>query len=137
MKHKLTVLTDKLSDAEKYLILKKYPFKEEDIKFYNEANYFQIHKLYYQHFFIGYVVLFLGYHSLDTNDVLIEDVGYLRDEELLKPLMSYLLKQVKARKVFSFPIEGIYYDASLFDEPYNEIFASLSFQETEREVCRA
>ena len=137
MKNKLTILTGKFSDAEKYLILKKYPEKKEDIKFYSEANYFQIHKLYYHHFFIGYVILFLGHHSLETNDVSIEDVGYLRDEELFKPLMSFLFKQVQSHKVFSFPIDGIYYDSSKFNDDYRAIFECLAFQEIKRVVCRA
>ena len=75
MDNKLTILTGKFSDEEKFLILKKYPEKEEDLNFYQETNYFQIHKLYFREFFQGYVVLFLGYHSLNSNDVSIEDIA--------------------------------------------------------------
>lgn len=137
MDNKLTILTGKFSDEEKFLILKKYPEKEEDLNFYQETNYFQIHKLYFREFFQGYVVLFLGYHSLNSNDVSIEDIGYLRDPELLNPLMYRFLLRIKNHKAFSFPIDTFYYDASKFGDVYQELFRSLDFQEIEREMCRA
>ena len=137
MNNKLTIYTDKFTDSEKYLILQKYPEKKEYLDFYQDARYFQIHKLYYRGFFQGYVILFLGYHSLNTNDVSIEDIGYLRDEELLKPLMHHMLKRIKEHKVLSFPLEEIYYDADKFDATYQEIFDSLQFIEVRREPCRA
>ena len=137
MNNKLTILTGKFTLEEEYLILKKYPEKKEDLKFFREANYFQIHKLYFRGFFQGYVVLFLGHNSLNTNDVSIEDVGYLRDPELQNPLMYHLLLRVKNHKVLSFPIDTFYYDQSKFDAIYQGIFDSLDFQEIKREPCRA
>ncbi len=137
MDRKLTILTGKFTPEEEYLILSKYPDKKEDLAFFREANYFQIHKLYFQGFFQGYVVLFLGYNSLSTNDVLIEDIGYLRDEDLLKPLMYTLLLRIKEHKVLSFPLESFYYDVDKFEEKYRDIFAELDFQEIKRESCRA
>lgn len=137
MNRKLTVLTGKFTPEEEYLILRKYPYKQEDLDFFREANYFQIHKLYFQGFFQGYVVLFLGHNSLNTNDVSIEDIGYLRDEELLKPLMYTLLLRIKEHKVLSFPLDEFYYDALKFDGKYQEIFKALDFQEIKREMCRA
>lgn len=137
MNNKLTILTGKFTLEEEYLILKKYPEKKEDLKFFREANYFQIHKLYFRGFFQGYVVLFLGHNSLNTNDVSIEDVGYLRDPELQNPLMYHLLLRVKNHKVLSFPIDTFYYDQNKFDAIYQGIFDSLDFQEIKREPCRA
>lgn len=137
MDRKLTILTGKFTPEEEYLILRKYPDKKEDLDFFREANYFQIHKLYFQGFFQGYVVLFLGYNSLNTNDVSIEDIGYLRNEDLLKPLMYTLLLRIKEHKVLSFPLEDFYYDVDKFEEKYREIFAELNFQEIKREPCRA
>lgn len=137
MNHKLRILTDKFTDDEKYFILAKYPFKEEDLTFYNDANYFQVHKLYYQGFFMGYVVLFLGHNSLDNNDALIEDIGYLRGEELLKPLMYTMLERIKKHKVLSFPFKQLYYDVDKFDEIYLDIFEALNLQKIKRNPCRA
>lgn len=137
MDRKLTILTGKFTSEEEYLILQRYPEKEETIREFQKANYFQIHKLYYQGFFQGYVVLFLGYNSLNTNDVSIEDLGFLRDENLLKPLMYNLLYRVKKHKVLSFPLEEFYYDASKFDDIYLDMFKSLDFQSMENEICRA
>ena len=82
-------------------------------------------------------MLFLGYNSLNTNDVSIEDIGYLRNEDLLKPLMYTLLLRIKEHKVLSFPLEDFYYDVDKFEEKYREIFAELDFQEIKREPCRA
>lgn len=135
MDNKLRVETGKFTDEEIYLILKKYPEKKEDLKIYQEANYFQIHKLYFKNFFQGYVVLFLGYHSLKNYDVLIDDIGFLRDQDLLEPLMYKMLEKVKEHKVFSVPFEGIYYDVK-FDAIYQEMFHSLGFTEDDRELCR-
>lgn len=132
MDNKLTILTGKFSDEEKFLILKKYPEKEEDLNFYQETNYFQIHKLYFKRSFLGYVVLFLGHHSLEKNDVLIDDIGFLRDETLLEPLMFKMLKRIKEQKVFSVPLEDIYYEPSKFDSIYQEMFHSLGFREDDR-----
>ena len=52
MKRSLKIIMDKLSENEEYLLLKKFPDKKDDIKLYQEAAYFQIHKLYYQEFFM-------------------------------------------------------------------------------------
>ena len=95
MNNKLTILTGKFNSEEEFLILKKYPLKREDIKMYQEANYFQIYKLYYRSFFMGYVVLFLGYNSLLSSDISIEDIGFLRNEEFLQPLLYQMLKKLK------------------------------------------
>ena len=40
----LSILTGKFTDDELFLILQKYREKEMDLKIYQEANYFQIHK---------------------------------------------------------------------------------------------
>ena len=136
MDHKLTILTGKFSLEEEYLILRKYPSKLEDLQFFREANYFQIHKLYFRGFFQGYVVLFLGHHSLESGDVLIEDIGYLRDEEFLEPLIYMMLLRIKEHKVMSFPIDDIYYDMEKVEAKYEPIFQSLGFLEDQKELCR-
>ena len=133
----LSILTDKFTEDELYLILKLHPEKETDLKTYQEANYFQIHKLYFKKSFLGYVVLFLGYHSLENNDVLIEDIDFLRDRTLLEPLMYKMLQRIKEHKVFSLPIEDIYFKASKFEPTYQEMFLALEFKEDNRELCRA
>ena len=133
----LSILTDKFTEDELYLILKLHPEKETDLKTYQEANYFQIHKLYFKKSFLGYVVLFLGYHSLENNDVLIEDIDFLRDRTLLEPLMYKMLQRIKEHKVFSLPIEDIYFKASKFEPTYQEMFHALEFKEDNRELCRA
>ena len=128
----LSILTGKFTEDELYLILKIHPEKKMDLKMYQEANYFQIHKLYFKKSFLGYVVLFLGYHSLEKNDVLIDDIGFLRDETLLEPLMYKMLTRIKEHKVFSVPLEDIYYEPSKFDSIYQEMFHSLGFREDDR-----
>ena len=133
----LSILTGKFTEDELYLILKIHPEKKMDLKMYQEANYFQIHKLYFKKSFLGYVVLFLGYHSLEKNDVLIDDIGFLRDETLLEPLMYKMLTRIKEHKVFSVPLEDIYYEPSKFNPIYQEMFLSLGFREDDRELCRA
>ncbi len=133
----LKIKTEKFNDAEEYLILKMFPHKLDALKLYREANYFRIHKLYFQGFFIGYVVLFLGYNSIMSNDVLIDDIGYLRNNELLKPLMFNLLNRVKQHKVLSNPLEELNYDVSKFDGIYIDLFKQLDFHSISREVCRA
>ena len=136
MNNKISILTGKFSEEEEYLILKKFPDKKDKLQFFKEANYFQIHKLYSCGFFQGYVVLFLGFHSLNSDDVLIDDIGYLRDEELLEPLMYTMLLRIKEHKVFSFPIDDIYYDIESLEPKYEEIFKSLGFLDNNKELCR-
>ncbi len=132
----LSILTGKFTDDELFLILQKYREKEMDLKIYQEANYFQIHKLYFKKFFLGYVVLFLGYHSLEKNDALIDDIGFLGNEELLEPLMGEMLKRINEHRVFSVPLDDIYFEPSKFSSSYQNIFLSLGFKEDDRELCR-
>lgn len=132
----LSILTGKFTDDELFLILQKYREKEMDLKIYQEANYFQIHKLYFKKFLLGYVVLFLGYHSLEKNDALIDDIGFLGNEELLEPLMGEMLKRINEHRVFSVPLDDIYFEPSKFSSSYQNIFLSLGFKEDDRELCR-
>ncbi len=136
MKRSLKIIMDKLSENEEYLLLKKFPDKKDDIKLYQEAAYFQIHKLYYQEFFMGYMVLFLGHHSIESNDASIEDIGFLGNDELLKPIMFYLLNKVSQHKVLTYPFKQVYYDKEKFDDIYLELFSSLNWQQEEQEYCR-
>ena len=137
MNKKIEVINGPFSEEEVYLILKQYPKRKRDLEFYLEANYFQIHKLYYQHFFLGYVVLFLGYNSIETNDVMIEDICFLSNPELLNPLMSYLLKAIKAKSIISFPIDQLYYNQMNVDPIYLPIFESLDIKLDGEPKCRA
>ena len=134
MNKKIEVVKGPFREEEVYLILKSHPQKKNDLKFYLEANYFQIYKLYYEHFFLGYVVLFLGYNSIESNDILIEDICFLSDPLLLNPLMSYLLKFVKGNMVTSFPVERLYYNQLKVDPVYFSIFKCLDIKEPK---CRA
>ena len=137
MNKKIEVMSGPFSEEEVYLILRQYPEKERDLEFFLEANYFQVRKLYYQHFFLGYVVLFLGYRSIESNDILIEDISFLSNPELLSPLMSYLLKTVKANTVTPFPIDRLYYNQMKVDPVYLPIFESLDIKLGEEPKCRA
>ncbi len=131
MNNKLTILTGKFNSEEEFLILKKYPLKREDIKMYQEANYFQIYKLYYRSFFMGYVVLFLGYNSLLSSDIAIEDIGFLRNEEFLQPLLYQMLKKIKNMMNSDF-----YYNEAKFSSVYKEIFDSLGMNLLRMDICR-
>lgn len=133
----LRIETGKFTSEEQYLILKAFPYKEESMRHYQEANYFRIHKLYYRGFFMGYVVLFPGYKSLNTDDVEIDDIGFLRNEELLKPLMYTLLRKIKRHKVLAYADEKVSYNPIKFDDVYVDMFKLLDFNTIEREICRA
>ena len=80
--------------------------------------------------------MFLGYHSLEKNDALIDDIGFLGNEELLEPLMGEMLKRINEHRVFSVPLDDIYFEPSKFSSSYQNIFLSLGFKEDDRELCR-
>lgn len=136
MDYQAKILNGPFTEGELEMVLRAYPEKRENILFYNSANYFQISKVYYKELLMGYVIFFLGYHSLESNDVLIEDIGFFRNEEVLKPFMTYLLDKVKRHKVPTFPMEHVYYDPNKFGENYLEIFESLGFMQLEKKSCR-
>lgn len=137
MNRNIEVITEPFREEEIYLILKQYPKKKSDLKFYQETDYFQIHKLYYHHFFLGYAVIFLGYNSLESRDALIEDILFLSNPELLPPLMTYLLQTIKRKSIINYPIDELYYIEENTNPIYFPIFASLNIKQTEKQKCQA
>ncbi len=136
MNSQARILTEPFTEGELELVLRAYPEKRENLLFYNSTNYFQISKVYYKELLMGYVIFFLGYHSLESEDVSIEDIGFFRNEEFLKPFMTHLLDKVKRHKVPTYPMEHVYYDPNKFGANYLEIFESLEFIPMEKKSCR-
>lgn len=116
---KLEIISTNITSKEASLIQKKYP--QKDLSLLN--NYF-IHKLYYQNSFLGFVAL-----SNIHNKTIIEDIGYLKNRELLQPLISHLLKKVVLEN-------AVFYNEEKDFEPiYQELFNTFKFEKTNKELC--
>lgn len=116
---KLEIITSNITSKEASLIQKKYPHK--DLSLLNNCH---IHKLYYQNSFLGFVAV-----SIINNKTIIEDIAYLKNKELLQPLISHLLKKVILEN-------AVYYNEEKDFEPiYQDLFNTFKFEKTNKELC--
>lgn len=115
---KLEIRTSNITYKEASLIQKKYPQKDLTL-----LNNYYIHKLYYENSFLGFVAI-TNVH----NKTIIEDIGYLKNKELLQPLISHLLKKIILE-------QAVYYNEEKDFEPiYQELFNAFNFEKT-KELC--
>ena len=115
---KLEIRTSNITYKEASLIQKKYPQKDLTL-----LNSYYIHKLYYENSFLGFVAI-TNIH----NKTIIEDIGYLKNKELLQPLISHLLKKIILE-------QAVYYNEEKDFEPiYQELFNAFNFEKT-KELC--
>ena len=134
----MRIETGKLTKEELASILKKIikPISKQNNKsevlekldLYNTANYFCIKKFYKGNELVGFGVIFLGYNTLASNDISIDNIAYWgNDEDFLRFLIAFG-EELKYSKGLPFPAENIYYDETSFIEEVNIAFDTLGFK---------
>lgn len=122
----LRIIKGKFTDNELYIVKSNNPKKVIDLY---QANYFDIYKLYYHNFLIGYAVIFLGYHGMLNDNVSLEDIGYFASPNLKEALVTYLIDYIIKRQSIYYKNGIIYYNAQNFSTDLNDILSKTTLIE--------
>lgn len=119
----IQVKVGKLEDDEKFVLASKPSIMKDDLEsleLFNKANYFLIKKGYIDEELCGYIVFFLGYHGLESNDVSIERICFPSvDSEFLNSFISKMVEQ----DGFPFLVENIYCNEERLSEEMQSILS--------------
>lgn len=100
---------------------------------YNTLPWFSIKKFYQEEQLVGYVVIFLGYHSIESQDISIEDIAYWGLNEELYQVMKNFIAELKIDLLISGrTLANVYYEPERFIEEFDLVFSRVGFQKTGR-----
>lgn len=123
----MEIITEKFVPSEyEYIMRKKTHLGDvRNLQIYNEANYFQIKKLYDNHELVGYIAIFLGYNGIESNDVSIEEIVYWGNDITI---LANALISIKNANDYIIPVENFYFNENNFPEYLLGAFNKLGFK---------
>jgi len=111
----MEVVTSKFSLSECKDIMRKKAYVGDlrNLQIYNDANHFQIKKLYDNHELVGYAAIFLGYNGIESNDVSLEEIAYWGNNITI---LADFLTAIKNANDYIIPVENFYFNEKNFPE---------------------
>jgi len=126
MNKEVKIVSDKFSDQEIKYLRKAFKNKETiyTLGLYNQMKFFKIYKEYINEELKGFVVLFLGYNSLSSNDIALEQVVSLDKQIDAYEIITKLILKIKA----DYPEYDFYYDINANTIFYAELLKELDLK---------